>query len=333
MRNILRSCAVLAVASLACTAQEAYGYQARGAGRAATPSPAATATNAVNNALQGTTTPGSVDDTAAGATATAPANPTQAPGAQGIRNAGAPTATTVAPATGLQTPAVPGGATNVVPGATTGTSAAYGQTPTVPGATTNMIPGATTGTSAASGGAYAPATQPGTTTLAPGTVAPGSVYTQAVPNRAYSSYYVPGAQPAQSPVTPMAEIPYYNSFYGAGRAQPGTVTSGYSTYPTGTYGYSSMYVAPGSGYGYGTATPTNSTARRGLFGGLFGRRNRQVYSVGPSGYTYGRSPYGSSPYGSSPYGYTAGNTTYGATPYSSGYVTTPGSYTYGAAPY
>src|SRR5262249_34596124 len=147
-----------------------------------------------------------------------------------------------------------------IPGAATGTSTAYGRAPAVPGAATNVIPGATTGTSAASGGAYAPATQPGTTLTAPGMVAPGSVNTQAVPNQGYSSYYVPGAQPAQTPVTPMADIPYYNSFYGAGRVQPGMGTSGYYTYPAGTSGYSSMYVVPGSGYGYTTAAPTSGYA-------------------------------------------------------------------------
>ena len=91
-------------------------------------------------------------------------------------------------------------------------------------------------------------------------------------------------------------------------------TSGYYTYPAGTYGYSSMYVAPGSGYGYTTAAPNYMPARRGLFGGLFGRRNRQVYTAGP--------------YGTAPYGYT-----YGAAPYSSGTMMTPGTYTYGTAPY
>jgi hypothetical protein len=147
-------------------------------------------------------------------------------------------------------------------------------------------------------------------------VAPGSVNTQAVPNRGYSSYYVPGAQPAQTPVTPMTDIPYYNSFYGAGRVQPGMGTSGYysSMYVVPGSGYSSMYVAPGTGYGYTTAAPTYMPARRGLFGGLFGRRNRQVYTAGP--------------YGTAPYGYT-----YGAAPYSSGSVTMPGTYTYGTAPY
>src|SRR5579883_135414 len=285
MRRILGFCAVLAVVHLTLLVEMASAYQTPGAGRAAsTPSAASPAVNAANNVLQGTTAP--------------------APGAVG--NA-------------TQTPAVPGAATNVMPGATTGTAGApvgASALATQPGMTTNVMPGATTGTA---GGAYVPATQPGTTTMAPGTVAPGSVYTQAVPSRGYSSYYVPGAQPAQTPVRPMADIPYYNSFYGGGRVQPGTGTSGYYTYPAGTYGgYSSMYVAPGSGYGYGTAAPIYRPARRGLFGGLFGRRNRQVYATSPYGYTYGAAPSG---------------TTYGAAPYTSGYVTTPGTYTYGTAPY
>jgi hypothetical protein len=283
MRRILGFCAVLAVVHLALAVERVSAYQTPATGRTAPPSSAASqATNAVNNALQGTTAPGTV-----------------------------PNAT--------QTPVVSGAATNVVPGATTGTAnvlqgtTAPGtvpnatQTPVVPGTATNVVPGATTGTA----GAYAPATQPATTTLAPGTVAPGSVNRQVIPNQAYSSYYVQGAQPAQTPVSPMAEIPYYNSFYGAGRVQPGRVTSGY-------YGYSSMYVAPGTGYGYPTAAPNYRPARRGLFGGLFGRRNRQVYATSPYGYTYGAAPYG----------YTTS-----VTPYSPGYVTAPGTYTYGMTPY
>jgi hypothetical protein len=126
----------------------------------------------------------------------------------------------------------------------------------------------------------------------------------------------------------MADIPYYNSFYGAGRVQPGTVNYGYSGYPAGTYGYSSMYVAPGTNYGYNYgAAPTYRPARRGLFGGLFGRRNRQIYTAGPSGYTYGTSPYGSTA-GTTPYG-----TTYGAAPSTYGSGMTTGTYTYGPAPY
>src|SRR5207249_2001699 len=141
-------------------------------------------------------------------------------------------------------------------------------------------------------------------------------------SRAYSSYYVPGTQPAQTPVAPMAEIPYYNSYYGAAGVQPGIATSGYYAYPAGTYGYSSRYVTPG--YGYGPATTTYAPARRGPFG-LFGRRNRQVYATAPSGYNYGTAPYGYTT-GTAPYGYTTG-----AAPYNYGY-STPGTYTYGTVP-
>jgi hypothetical protein len=154
---------------------------------------------------------------------------------------------------------------------------------------------------------------PGTTSAAPGTVVPGTVNPQPVPGRTYSSNYVPGVQPAQTPVAPMAEIPYYGSYYGAAAAQPGTSSSGYYGYPAGTYGYSSMYVTPG--YGYRTGTTTYAPARRGPFG-LFGRRNAQVYTTGPYGTTYSTAPYG----------YTSG-----AAPYNYGY-STPGTYTYGTFP-
>src|SRR5205823_2864275 len=102
-------------------------------------------------------------------------------------------------------------------------------------------------------GTYAPATQPGTATMAPGTVVPGTVNTNAAASRAYSSYYVPGVQPARTPIAPMAEIPYYNSYSGAVGVQPGMVNSGYYVYPGGGYGatpynsYSSMYASPGYG--------------------------------------------------------------------------------------
>jgi hypothetical protein len=178
---------------------------------------------------------------------------------------------------------------------------------------------------------------PRTTSAAPGTVVPGSVNPQPVPGQTYSSHYVPGAQSAQTPVAPMAEIPYYGSYYGAAAVQPGTSNSGYYGYqpgtsnsgyygyqpgtsnsgyygyPAGTSGYSSMYVTPG--YGYRTGTTTYAPARRGPFG-LFGRRNAQVYTTGPYGTTYGTAPYG----------YTSG-----AAPYNYGYGT-PGTYTYGRYP-
>jgi hypothetical protein len=51
----------------------------------------------------------------------------------------------------------------------------------------------------------------------------------------YASYYVPGAQPGTTTVAPMAEIPYYSSFYiGGSQVQPGMTTPGtyqYSTAP------------------------------------------------------------------------------------------------------
>jgi len=66
-----------------------------------------------------------------------------------------------------------------------------------------------------------------------------------------------------------------------------------------------MYVNPG----YTTTTQTYVPAqRRGVFGGIFRGRNRQVYGTAPYGTTYSTVPYG---------------TTYG---------TTPGYYTYGAVP-
>jgi hypothetical protein len=87
--------------------------------------------------------------------------------------------------------------------------------------------------------------------------------------------------------------------------QPGTTYSGYY-YPAGTYGYSSMYVTPG----YTTSYPMNAPVqRRGLFGGLFGRRNRMAYRNVPYGYTYGTAP-STYTYGAAPSTYT-----YGASPY------------------
>ena len=76
----------------------------------------------------------------------------------------------------------------------------------------------------------------------------------------------------------------------------------YSGLPVTTY--RSMYVTPGYVPANQTYYYTNSGGtyvpqrRRGLFGGLFGRR-RQVYSTAPYGYTYGTAPvtytYGTAP--------------------------------------
>jgi len=176
------------------------------------------------------------------------------------------------------------------------------------------------GTSANYGGTYAPATQPGTATLVPGAPVPGSVNTNAAAGRAYSSYYVPGVETARTPVTPMANIPYYSSYYSANAGQTGMANSGYYSYPGGGYGlspypsnaYSSMYVTPGYGttapnygtsYGYGTTSPYYGTysapQRRGVLGGMF--RRRGTYTTTPYGYTT-TAPYGYT-YGVQPRGY------------------------------
>jgi hypothetical protein len=101
-----------------------------------------------------------------------------------------------------------------------------------------------------------------------------------------------------------------------------TMTPGYyySGVPGGAYGmrpantYNSMYVTPGyanpgQNYYYTNPAQTYVTRpRRGLFGGLFGRR-RQAYATVANGYTYGTAP----------------GTYY--------YSTAPGTYTYAPAPY
>jgi hypothetical protein len=90
---------------------------------------------------------------------------------------------------------------------------------------------------------------------------------------------------------------------------PGTYYQGAGFGPSGVPAtrYSSMYVTPSY---YSTPTQTYMTRpRRGLFGGLFRRGNRQVYSTSPYTYTYATTP---------------GTYTYG---------TAPGTYTYAPAPY
>jgi hypothetical protein len=123
-----------------------------------------------------------------------------------------------------------------------------------------------------------------------------------------------GAYPgAGTAVTPgytnqvMPGIAGYNSVNPMGTTMtPGSNYAGTAgvPYTTGaTTGYSSMYVTPG----YYTTQPQTYQVqqRRGLFGGLFRRRNRVVYST-------------------SPYGYNA-----------TGYTTVPttGTYTYSTSPY
>ncbi len=215
----------------------------------------------------------------------APANTTTAP-------------TTTSPASGTQAPATPGTGT-AVPSATTTVPATATQTPVVPGTvTTNPAAGAVT-------------TQGN---LVPSTGNAGITNTQT-----YSSNYVPGTQPAMTPGTAgtMGQPGMtYSSVNPMGTTMaPGTIYQGagagtYWRTPTTTY--SSMYVAPG----YTTPTQPYYTTptqmypvrqRRGLFGGLFRRRNRQVYSTVPSGYTYGTTP--------STYTYAPGTYTYAPAPY------------------
>jgi hypothetical protein len=174
-------------------------------------------------------------------------------------------------------------------------------------------------------------TNPAPGTVTPGRYAPGAAYPQGTYGATtYSSnYYAPGFQQGTYPAAAnTAASPGYT-----GRVMPGmagynsvnpmgtTMAPGYyyagtagMPYATGaTTGYSSMYVAPG----YYSTQPQTYTVqqRRGLFGGLFRRRNRVVYSSGPYGTTYGTAPSG----------YT---TTSGYYP-----ATTPGTYYYTPSPY
>jgi hypothetical protein len=221
---------------------------------------------------------------------TAPASPAQG-AAKAAENAvqqnllpgGTTTQSTVtSPANANQAPAIPGTVT-ATPAATTTSPATAIQTPAVPGtATTNPAAGAVT-------------TQ--------GNVVPGTNNAGMMNSRTYSSNYVPATQPGMAPGTTMSTTP------GMTRAPvtyyQGATVGTYGMTPTTTY--SSMYVTPG----YTTPAQTYYTTpaqtypvrqRRGLFGGLFQRRNRQVYWTAPAGYTYT-------------------------------YVTTPGTYTYSPAPY
>ena len=211
---------------------------------------------------------------------TAPAPP--APGTAGaVENAvqqnllpGDTTQSTVtSPANANPAPGIPGTVTSTPAATTTATTNAI-QNPT--------SPGAVIGNPAAG------------TTTAPGYVAPGTVNAGPMNRQTYSSNYVPGTQAVTTPGVAVGGI---NSVNPMGTTMPiGTYYSGAGVGPYGVYPrtttYSSMYVTPG----YTTAGQTYYTTpvqtypirqRRGLFGGLFGRRNR-VYATSP--YTYGCGP-------------------------------------------
>ncbi|MGP0064231.1 MAG: hypothetical protein ACLQGP_11605 [Isosphaeraceae bacterium] len=229
------------------------------------------------------------------------------------------------PAAGRAVPAPPAQGTagavenavqqNLVPGGTTTQStvtnpANANPAPGIPGTVTSTPATTTTATTNAIQNPTSPGAvigNPATvTTTAPGYVAPGTVNAETTNNPAYSSYYVPGTQTVTTPGVAIGGI---NSVNPMGTTMPiGTYYSGagvgpYSVYPR-TTTYSSMYVTPG----YTTAGQTYYTTpvqtypirqRRGLFGGLFGRRNR-VYTTAPYTYTYGTAP-GTYTYGTAPY--------------------------------
>ncbi len=294
MRKILGFGVVLSVVSLTAAVESAYG-QAGAGGRGA--GAGGTASTVINDAQQ--VTNGGAATTTGG---TNPALPGQA-------------VTTPPPPGGIattpgNTPQVPGTAgtvlnqSGVMP--TNPSSTAPGNTPRVPGTAGTVL------------------NQSGVMPTNPASTVPGTVNPAAANTTTYSSsYYAPGTQQGVNTGTGTAATPGYTN-----RVMPGmagynsvnpmgtTMTPGYyyagtagMPYTTGaTTGYSSMYVTPGY---YTTQPQTYSVQqRRGLFGGMFRRRNRVVYS--------------SSPYGTYPYGYTTtGYTTY----------TTPGTYTYSTSPY
>ena len=254
MRYIFGFCVVLAAANLTGMVERAYGFQA--AGRRAPASPGQNAATTAENAVQQNLT---TDDTTTQTPATAPTNVNQVPPMPGTVNS-ATSAATTAPTNPIQTPAVPG---------------------TV---TTNPATGAVT-----TPGVGVPGTNNAGTTL--GTGVPGTNNAGMMNSRTYSSNYVPATQPVTTPGTTMATTPGMTM-------APGTY---YQSTTAGTYGmmpmttYSSRYVTPGYTTANQTyyAAPTQTYAtpqRRGLFGGLFRRRNRQVYTTAPAGYTYGTVP-------------------------------------------
>jgi hypothetical protein len=210
-------------------------------------------------------------------------------------------------AAGLSNPAgttgaVPGQNVGAVPGQTIGGAPAPGTVATMPG-NTYQAPGMT-------GSVMNPA---GTVTGYPGTMTnyssnyyqagtyPGT-YTGATPG--YVNRTMPGMAGYNS-VNPMATTMAPGYYYA------GTAGMPYATYNT--PGYAPTY----GNTAYYTTQPYGSTVqqRRGLFGGLFRRRNRVTYPAT----TYG------SPYGTTPYGYSGYTTTT--------YYTAPGTYTYGSYPY
>jgi hypothetical protein len=287
MRKILGFGVVLAAAYLTGHAGVAYGQRSAGA------QVGAQAERAATSVLNPTQTP------APNVPGTTPNNVVQ----QATQAAGLSNPATTAPGVPGQTaPGVPGQVTGAVPGQTIGGAPAPGTVTTTPG-NTYQVPGMT-------GTAVNPA---GTVTNYPG-----------APTSYSSNYYQAGTYPG----TYTGATPGYTNQIMPGMAGFNSVN------PMGTTMAPGYYYAGTGGMPYATSntagyTPTNGNTgsytrqpfgnmfqqRRGLFGGLFRRRNRVSYPAT----TFG------SPLGTTPYGYTTySNTTY---------YTAPGSYVYGSSPY
>jgi len=172
-------------------------------------------------------------------------------------------------------PQIPGTGTST-PAATTTAPTNVIQTPAVPGTVTNNPV------------AGAMANQ--------GLVVPGTSNTGVINNPTSASNYVPAIHPGTTPSIGAGGLNAVNPM--ATTMPIGSYTSGAGVGPTGMLPgttYSSRYVTPGytnAGQTYYT-TPTQTypvRQRRGLFGGMFRRRNRQVYTTAPTTYTYGTVP-------------------------------------------
>ena len=296
MRRILGFGVILSVVSLTAAVESAYGQAGAGGRGAGAGAGGRTASTVVNDAQQ--VTNGGAATTTDG---TNPALPGQAvttppqPGGIGT--------------TPGNTPQVPGTAGNVLNQSgvmpTNPASTAPGNTPQVPGTAGTVL------------------NQSGVMPTNPATTAPGTVNPAAANTTTYSSsYYAPGAQQGVNPASTTGVTPGYTNSMRPGVAgynsvnpmattmTPGSYYPGTTgtTYATGaTTGYSSMYVTPG----YYTTQPQTYTVqqRRGLFGGMFRRRNRVAYPA--------------SPYVTSPYGYTTTGYTTATAPVTYYYTTTP----------
>jgi hypothetical protein len=297
MRKTLGFGVVLAAAYLTGTVGMAYGQ----AGRSA-PAPRPPATNPARSAL------GNVEQ--------------QAAQAAGLDNS---TGTT-APASGQPATTVPGQSATTVPGQSATTIPGQPAT-TIPGQPANMIPGQPATTVPASG---AMTTTPANTYQVPGitgtqvnpagtaTAYPGTTTTYS------SSYYqagtIPGTYTGATPGYTNRTMPGmagYNSVNPmATTMAPGYYYAGTAGMPYAT-GTTTGYAPTYGNTGYYTAQPYGYTVpqRRGLFGGLFRRRNRVAYPA-----TTLTNPFGSSPAGYSGY-------------YTTTYTTAPGTYYYSTSPY